>query len=135
MKYITMDVTRTQLEQVVLISTIGACIAIRQKAMTIEEAQRFLFSPKTMQLIVTRGVSDGVMDVIHWATELEDLHPSEVDGGLDHIINLASAHLRELEREEYSPSYWLSALVNRKTWEKNRAFWRAWQERQEAKQR
>ena len=58
------------IRKTVLLLTIGLCDAILDGAISVDDAQRLLFSPRTMTLFEDDPT---VKNIIHRATEFEDL--------------------------------------------------------------
>jgi hypothetical protein len=109
-----MRVDRTALERVVALMTIGVATALRRRALGSSEAMHLLFSPNTMDILRRAGASAKVLDLIHSATELEDIEallPDKLAGEIDKLIEGALALLAEAEPYDFAQERWLKALV------------------------
>ncbi len=91
---------KEELEKFVLFTTIGLLEAIYSKSMTIYEAENYLFSPKNMRLLKSKGISINIIDIIHECTELENIErllPDKLDVTL---VRLKESAMEELSKRK-----------------------------------
>ncbi|MDB6161462.1 MAG: hypothetical protein JWO04_5168 [Gammaproteobacteria bacterium] len=75
--------------KVALIMTVGRCDAIKMNAISIEEAEHYLFSPRTMKIFDN---DPELREIIHIATELDDLKqlvPTELGPAIANVKRAA----------------------------------------------
>jgi hypothetical protein len=64
---------RTELSQLVAVMSLGLCAAIEGGCVSIEEAERRLFNPQMLSRLGTMGVSETLIEIVHFGTELEGI--------------------------------------------------------------
>lgn len=64
---------KTEIERLLSILSLGLCAALEQGALSIEAAERYLYSPYTLELLQKLNISPEVLQVVHLGTELEDV--------------------------------------------------------------
>ncbi|MEK4626638.1 DUF3969 family protein [Priestia sp. FSL P4-0332] len=70
------------------VNTIGVITSLQEGLITIEEAEKMIFSPRTMNLVKTKGASEELLNILHLGTELEDVEsliPHELKSSLEEI--------------------------------------------------
>lgn len=90
-----------QLEKLVLLNIIGIVNSLKENLITIEEAEKIIFSPYVMDLANTKGLSKELIDIIHMGTELEDIEsliPEQLDESLDQIKNKSNKLLQKRKK-------------------------------------
>jgi hypothetical protein len=98
-------------KKIVLIMTMGLCDAIRSKALPIDEAEHYLFSPHTMRLMDS---DVRIKNIIHLCTEFGDiarLVPHALDCAILDAKQQAEALLRDLPPCNYQDDLWLTKLL------------------------
>lgn len=83
---------KEQLEKLILLNIIGLVNCIEEDLITIEEAEKIIFSPYTMDLFNTKELSKELIDIVHLGTELEDIDsliPEKLSESLVQIKNLS----------------------------------------------
>ncbi|MFJ3049048.1 DUF3969 family protein [Pseudomonas nitroreducens] len=76
---------------------VGVALALKEKALTVPEAERILFSPYMVSLLRQSGCADGLIDLVERGCEIEDIEsliPGQLTDVLDRIIK---GSLREVE--------------------------------------
>lgn len=95
--------SKEELEKILLLNVIGLIEGLDGNFITIEEAEKFLFSPYVMTLVDSMGVSKELLEVIHLGTELEDVEsliPEKLSESLIEIKE-KSINLLKKRKEEY----------------------------------
>jgi len=80
--------TQEKLEKIFAVNTIGVITSLQEGLITIEEAEKMIFSPRTMNLVKTKGASEELLNILHLGTELEDVEsliPHELKSSLEEI--------------------------------------------------
>lgn len=99
-----------EIEAFVLILNIGLMNAIKDNAISIEEAENFFYSPYTMGRLESLGVSEKILDLIHLGCELEDVEsliPDKLDDSIKTIKNQSIDLLRSLPKLKLPLNKWL----------------------------
>lgn len=79
---------KTEIERLNCIINLGICAAIKNGVLSIEEAEKYLYSLYTMEQLEKLGVAQDLIDVVHLGTELEDvksLLPEKIQDSLEEI--------------------------------------------------
>ncbi|GAB6482513.1 DUF3969 family protein [Bacillus cereus group sp. MYBK71-2] len=87
-----------QFEKMILINILGVLNALEEQLITIEEAEKIIFTPYTIDLLRSKKVSEEVLHVIYLGTELEDIYslmPNELKDTLLEIKQLVLKLLQE----------------------------------------
>ncbi|MEP9319468.1 DUF3969 family protein [Pseudomonas sp. LABIM340] len=74
----------------------GVALALKEKVLTVPEAERILFSPYMVSLLEQSGCAGGLIDLVERGCEIEDLEsliPEQLVGVLERIFN---GSLREI---------------------------------------
>ncbi len=87
-----------QLEKVVLALSLGICVALENKAITIDEAEHLLFSPCTLDVLEKIGVHKDIVGLIHDGTELEDVARIVPEHFGEHFLTMKKDALRLLKQ-------------------------------------
>ncbi|WP_137938601.1 DUF3969 family protein [Chitinivorax sp. B] len=105
-----------RLERIFYLLSIGLCHAIKNGAIDIDEAERYLYSPLMMRLLKEEGASDVLHDLIHAGTELEDtesLAPASLGKELDEMISRAMQTLKESPVPKPMFDKWFNPIFER----------------------
>lgn len=89
---------KVTVEYLITIFTLGLATALQNKAMNIDMAERFLFTPRTMSVLEKYSVNPAVVGLIHSGTELEDterIFPAKLD---EHYVEIAQEALKLLRQ-------------------------------------
>jgi hypothetical protein len=100
------------MRKVVLVMTVGLCDAIKEKALPIDEAAHYLFSPHTMRIFRN---DKQVSRIIHRATEFDSiarLVPTAFDDAVADVRKRALAALKKTSPCDYQQAPWLDKFVN-----------------------
>lgn len=92
--------TKEDLEKVILINAIGLVEALNKNLITIEEAEKVLFSPYMMEQLEYINVSKPVLEVIHLGTELEDVNSIIPDKLAESLAEIKEKSLNLLEERK-----------------------------------
>ena len=95
-------------EKMLLISIIGSLEVIKNTAVTIDEAEKFIFSPCVIKALREKKCDEKIVGIIEKGCELEDIH-SLLPEKLDEVINELKQEAIMLAKnyEEYSKKVWL----------------------------
>jgi hypothetical protein len=107
-----------QLEQVLVLMSIGIIESCKRGVLSVEDARLILFHPKTLWTLMRPDIRDeihpDVVDLIRLALELEDTHlfwPDNLPKALDDLQNAAYGCLRDRRVADVSPHFWLHCLT------------------------
>lgn len=95
---------KAEIERLACIINLGICAAIESGALSIEEAEYYLYSPYTIEQLEKLGVAQDLIDVVHLGTELEDvksLIPKKLD---DSIKEIRAETIKFLKSMHSAPS-------------------------------
>jgi Protein of unknown function (DUF3969) len=107
-------VSSPQIEQVVVLLTIGLAVALQRRKVSTAVANQILFSPRTMSLLRAAGVRASVVDLVHAGTEVEDIEsliPEELDSELQSMMEDALACLETCEEFDFNAEKWIVQLL------------------------
>ena len=94
--------SKEELEKILLLNVIGLIEGLDGNFITIEEAEKFLFSPYVMTLLDSMGVSKELLEVIHLGTELEDVESLIPEKLSESLIEIKEKSINLLKkRKEY----------------------------------
>ncbi|MDE5984697.1 MAG: DUF3969 family protein [Eubacterium sp.] len=100
-------------EKIILISIIGTIDAIENDAMSIEEGEKFLFSPHTVNLLNNKNCSPEIVEMVELGCEMEDiksLMPDKLSSELKNLKKRAYGLLKKYE--EVDNEFWIQADDN-----------------------
>lgn len=88
----TITIQKEKLEHVdeknILLNVIGCLEAVKNGGITIEEAEKFIFSPRMIETLKGKGYNDKIVELISKGCELEDiasLIPHELEKVLEEM--------------------------------------------------
>ncbi len=95
-------------EKMLLLSIIGGLEALKNGVVTIDEVEKFLFSPRMIKALREKKCDEKIVGIIEKGCELEDIY-SLLPEKLDEVINdlKQEAILLAKNYEEYSKTFWL----------------------------
>lgn len=95
-------------KKIVLLTVIGILETIKKGGVTIEEAEKFLFSPNMVRRLREKRCDEKIVNLIMKGCELEDV-ASLMPEKLSEIINEIEMEALELIKgyEEFSKSFWI----------------------------
>ena len=94
-------------EKIILLSIIGSLDAVKEGAVSIEEIEKFLFSPHMYQKLKKKGYSEKILRIIEEGCELEDIYILLPDKFAEVIDNMKQEALSLLKNyEEYNRFFW-----------------------------
>lgn len=95
-------------EKMLLISIIGSLEAIKNSAITIDEVEKFIFSPRMIKMLREKKCNEKIVGIIEKGCELEDIY-SLLPEKLDEVIYELKQEAIMLVKnyEEYSKMVWL----------------------------
>ncbi|BBP61605.1 DUF3969 family protein [Pseudomonas sp. St316] len=70
--------------------SIGLLVSVQRGAMTLEEAERLIFSPRSSRVLKEKGISPEIFELIMNCCELEDvldLAPSKFDSNVQILLD------------------------------------------------
>ena len=105
-------VDRTDAKKIVLLMTLGLCEAIRSKAISIDEAEYYLFKPGTMSLFKR---DKEVRHIINLCTEFDAIArlvgPEHLEEVIADVEKRAKAALKKAAPCDYQQDFWLRNLM------------------------
>ena len=81
-------------EKMILLSIIGCLEVVKERKMTIEEAEIYIFSPRTCSMMKNEGYSKRLIHIIELGCEIEDIEsllPEKFENIVDDIKKEAIA--------------------------------------------
>ncbi|MDQ0818958.1 hypothetical protein QF033_003536 [Bacillus pumilus] len=75
------------LDRIIVINIIGVIISLKEGLITIE-AEKLMFSPRTIDILKQKGINEELINILHLGTELEDVEsliPHELSDSLEEI--------------------------------------------------
>ncbi|MEZ4865815.1 MAG: DUF3969 family protein [Caldilineaceae bacterium] len=104
----------TEIERLLAILNIGLCVALEQGALSIEAAERYLYTPYTLGKLEQLGISSQLLHIVHLGTELEDVEsllPEKLAESLAEIKQASLDILKILPVNE-SGQKWVQTKTN-----------------------
>ena len=95
-------------EKMLLISILGSLEAIKNQAVTIDEVEKFIFSPHMVKSLTEKKCNERIVDIIEKGCELEDIYalmPEKLDGVINELKEETILILKNYE--VYSKMFWL----------------------------
>ncbi|MBN6888494.1 uncharacterized protein DUF3969 [Cytobacillus horneckiae] len=92
--------SKEELEKILLLNVVGLIEGINENSITIEEAEKVLFSPYIMKLVDSMGISKEVLEVIHLGTELEDVESLIPEKLPESLIEIKEKSINLLEKRK-----------------------------------
>lgn len=104
MNKLLLNTTNTvELEKLLLINIIGLIEGLKKDLLTIEESEKVLFNPYTMDLLQSKGISKEILEIIHLGTELEDIESLIPEKLFESLIDIEHKSIAQLEiRKAYN---------------------------------
>lgn len=87
-------------EKIILLNVIGCLEAVKNGGITVEEAEKFIFSPHMIKRLKEKGYNDKIVELISKGCELEDivsLMPQELENVLEEMKQEAIEIVKEYE--------------------------------------
>ncbi|MDE7179170.1 MAG: DUF3969 family protein [Lachnospiraceae bacterium] len=95
-------------EKILLITIIGSLETVKKGGITIDEAEKFLFSPYMVKKLKAKRCDKGITNLIMKGCELEDIVSLMPEKFNDIIEELKQEALILLKKyEEYNDSFWM----------------------------
>lgn len=95
-------------EKILLISIIGTLSSLQHNAISIEESEKFLFSPRMVQILKNKNCNTKIIDLVELCCELEDvisLIPNQFASTLEKIYKEAIDLL--MSYDELNIDFWI----------------------------
>ncbi|MEH6944943.1 DUF3969 family protein [Bacillus sp. JJ722] len=92
-----------QLEKLILVNISGVVECLRNKLITVEHAEKAIFSPYSIDLLKNKGICTEIIDLIHMGMELEDIEslmPEKLESSIAEIKSKTKSLLEK--RKEVS---------------------------------
>lgn len=95
-------------EKIILISIVGILQAIKNDKLSINEAEKFLFSPYMVGELRLKKCNESIIDIIERGCELEDVLSLIPDRLLKTINELENMTLSLMKNyEDFDKNYWI----------------------------
>lgn len=75
-------------EKILLINIIGVLEAMEEKALLIDEAEKYLFSPHMIEVLKKENFNIDIIDILERGCELEDIESLLPDKLMENILEL-----------------------------------------------
>lgn len=95
-------------EKIILLSIIGSLESIKKGVVSIDEIEKFLFSPHMHHMLKKKGYSKDILQIIEEGCELEDIFsllPNELDEAIEDIKKESLLLLKNYD--EYNNFFWI----------------------------
>jgi Protein of unknown function (DUF3969) len=105
---------RNRLERLVALLSLGACAAVKGNLISLDEAERLVFSPGTMRVLRLAGARDAAITTIHTGTELNDVRrlvPDHLAAALEGLEHEAAIVLASSEPTSPDLGNWLERIL------------------------
>jgi len=109
MKIEITDVQMTKIdEKILLLTLLGVLGALKSNSISIDEAEKFLFSPHTVKRLKASNCNQSVIEIVERGCELEDIDSLIPDRLNENIENLYKNLLEVLETyQEFDKELWI----------------------------
>lgn len=95
-------------EKILLIAIVGNLEAIKKGGITIEEAEKFLFSPYMVNKLKTKKCDEKIIQIVEKGCELEDIYSLIPEKLYEVIDEMKQEALKLMKKyEEFNKSFWL----------------------------
>lgn len=95
-------------EKILLVSIIGIIHLLRENLMSIDEAEKFLFSPHTRKILKQKKCNNNIVELIDYGCELEDIKSILPNEFLKSLKELEQKTLLLLSKyEELETDFWI----------------------------
>lgn len=95
-------------EKILLIMILGILEAVKNRAITIDEAEKFILSPHVMNELKTKECDEKIIDLIEKGCELENIASLLPERLNEEIKNLKKEAIEQLRTyEEFNKTFWL----------------------------
>ena len=95
-------------EKIILISIVGILEAIKNDKLSIDEAEKFLFSPYMVKKLRVKGCSESIIDILERGCELEDiasLIPEKLTKMVNELQNMAFELMNDYQN--FNTNFWI----------------------------
>ncbi|MGN0403396.1 MAG: DUF3969 family protein [Acetatifactor sp.] len=95
-------------EKIILLSIIGSLEAIKEGTATIDEIEKFIFSPHMYKIMKEKNYNEKILCFVEKGCELEDIYsiiPEKMAEVVDHMKREALLLLKNYD--EYNSFFWL----------------------------
>lgn len=96
-------------EKILLVSLVGTINSLKNNAISIDEAEKFLFSPYMIKFLKDKKCNEDIVNIIELGCELEDiisLIPDKFNNILENMNNKSIDLLKQYE--EFNLDFWIS---------------------------
>ena len=100
---------KNEIERAVCIINLGILTALEQKLIIIEQAEKYLYSPFSMETLRNLNIRESIIELIHNGCELEDIEsllPEKITDNIQRLKKDTIELLGSLSREEISEEKW-----------------------------
>jgi hypothetical protein len=105
-------ITALDFRKITLVMTVGLCDAIDAGAISIHEAEHYLFSPHMMKSLA--DIDPELVDIVHKAAEFDDirrlLSPDRLGVTVAAVRKMALDLLRKLPECDFQRDHWFGKL-------------------------
>ena len=94
-------------EKILLIEILGCLEALEKKVVSIDEIEKFIFSPRTIRLLREKKCNEAIISIVEQGCELEDydsLIPEKLMNRIMEMKKSVEACIKEYK--EYSQTFW-----------------------------
>jgi len=104
--------SKNEAERLICILNVGITTCLQEGLISIEEAENYLYSLHSMDILKDAGLDSNVIDLIHLGSELENVEriiPDELEKSVEEIGQKSKSALKDLPRPELPVKKWIDA--------------------------
>ena len=102
--------TQEEIERFILIVNLGLTAALKMDMISINEAERHLYTPYSFTILEELGINEDVVMLVKLGCELEDVEsilPDKLDNSINTIHNSALDLLRTIPKPSMPSKLWI----------------------------
>ena len=115
MTHVTIDDSNKELlQRIIALLSLGLVVAIKEKSITIREAERILFLPRSEDTLLDCKCDEKLLAIISLGTELDDIYslfPSSFEDECRRLQNKCLQYLKEGEDFPSGLPFWLPRFI------------------------
>ena len=102
--------TREDIERFILISNIGLTAALKSGSISIQEAERYLYTPYSVKILENLEINEDVVMLVKLGCELEDVEsliPDKLKESIERINDVAIRLLSSIPTQIQTSKKWI----------------------------
>lgn len=101
---------RLEIERLILIINIGLLTALKEKLISVDEAENYLYNPYTIERLKKLKVKDEIAELIHLGCELEDVEtliPDKMKGTIEFLKEKSLRFMEYMQKSSLPIKKWV----------------------------